>query len=443
MFAGDCNRREWLAWALAFPAAACCPRLSRIVAQGSAVPQNSSMASASDKGSFGYDPRADFDVFLPDYRAQKRKYHEKWDALKLELVAQERKGRSTHCSRQVLAEATWLVFQTAHFNEAKERLEYLRQMLKSEMDPHDGSQLPADGSFGCCTKEWFLKLDNTTDELIALGMKWREPDHPVKLLVRINSSEKLTEYLDSVLIADVQKTGIDTRTELNHSSSALARHILWSGTFWEIPTQIELDPGLRKAFLTYLDEKWQDPTTGFWGTWYRTKEGLVKTADLSMTFHLASYRNGKVDRWPEILRTTLAFKDHEYPYGWLEDGQMTNHHNYDVAALFRMGWPHADTGQKEVIQKEIRRMLEWCLAETLEKDGTFKLGDESTLGGAYYSGVSFLNEVGYFSKDHRYWTEEEFPEAPEVRNRIQEKLKSLKLTSPEDQWALGKLNAGQ
>ena len=268
------------------------------------------------------------------------------------------------------------------FQEAKERLEHLRQMLKAEKDPHDGSQVLADGSYGCCTKEWFLKVDNTTDELIALGMKWQDPEHPVKLLERINSPEKLAEYLDSVLIADVQKTGIDTRTELNHSSSALARYILWSGTFWEIPTQVELDPGLRKAFLTYLDEKWQDPKTGYWGTWYRTKDGLVKTTDLSITFHLAKYRGGKVNRWPEILRTTLAFKDHEYPFGWLEDGQMTNHHNYDVAALFRMGWPHADARQKQDIQKEIRRMLDWCLAETLEKDGGFKLGDESTLGGA-------------------------------------------------------------
>ncbi len=397
-------------------------------------------ARESTSVSFGYDPRADFEVYLPDYRAQKRKYHEEWDTLKLELVAQERQGRSTNCSRQVLAESKWLVLQTARFNEAKERLEYLRQMLKTGKDPHDGSQVPADGSYGCCTKEWFLKLDNTTDELIALGLKWQDPEHPVKLLERINNPEKLIEYLESALIADVQKTGVDTRTELNHSSSALARYILWSGTFWEIPTKFELDPGLRKAFLTYLDQKWQDPRTGYWGTWYRTNGGLVKTADLSITFHLVKYRGGKVNRWSEILRTTLAFKDHEYPYGWLEDGQMTNHHNDDVAALFHMGWPHADAGQKAAIQKEIRRMLEWCLAETLEKDGAFKLGDESTLGGAFYFGASFLNEVGYFSKAHRFWTEDEFPDAPEVRNRIREKLKSLKLTSPEAQWAFGILN---
>ena len=61
----------------------------------------------------------------------------------------------------------------------------------------------------------------------------------------------------------------------------------------------------------------------------------------------------------------------------------------------------------------------------------------------FYFGVSFLNEVGYFSKAHRFWTDDEFPNARDVRNRIRGKLKSLKLTSPEAQSALGILNSGE
>ena len=36
----------------------------------------------------------------------------------------------------------------------------------------------------------------------------------MKLLEKINSPEKLREYLDSVLVSDIRKTGIDTRYEL-------------------------------------------------------------------------------------------------------------------------------------------------------------------------------------------------------------------------------------
>jgi hypothetical protein len=384
---------------------------------------------------FGYDVRRDLIAFQPRYRELKRKCDQKWDELKEKVVAAERKGRDTHCARQVQAEAKFYVHCTAHFDRAEEELARLRAMLAAEKDPHPRGQA-TDGSFACCNKLWFLKLDHTTDELITMGLKWQEPKEPVKLLERINSPEKLRAYLDSVLVCDARRTGFDTRTELNHSTSALTRYILWEGTWQEIPTKFPLDPELRPAMLDYQDEKWQDPETGYWGTWYQTDKGLVKTADLSMTFHLVNIRDGKVKRWPEILRTTLAFKDQEYPYGWLEDGRMSNHHNYDVVTLFRLGWPHASEEQMKEIRREVDRMLKFCLAETLNEDGSFKLGDESTLGGAYYFGASFLNEIGYFSKQNRFWTDREFPEAEATRQRIIASLKRTGASSPEAVWAL-------
>src|SRR5688500_7950360 len=45
----DYNRREWMAGAPAFPMAACCPRLSRIVGQEGASPHNSSASLKSTK----------------------------------------------------------------------------------------------------------------------------------------------------------------------------------------------------------------------------------------------------------------------------------------------------------------------------------------------------------------------------------------------------------
>jgi hypothetical protein len=393
--------------------------------------------------SYSYDPRPDFIAFNPQYRDQKRINDDEYDELKELLVEQQRQGRRAHCARQVLQEAKWWLHQTAHQDRARAKLAELRAMLDAGVDRHEHGQVEADGSYACCTDEWFLKLDHTIDELITLGMQWESPPHPVKLLERINSPEQLTAYLDSVLISDVRRTGVDTRTELNHSTSALARLILWQGTWSEIPTEFELDGRLRETFLTYLDEKWQDPETGYWGTWYRTADGaVVKTTDLSITFHMVSYRDGQVQRWPEIVRTTLAIRDQEYPYGWLEDGRMTNHHNYDVVALLRLGWEHADEQQRTLARQEIAKMLDWCLAESIEPDGTFKLNDESTLGGAFYFGTAFLNEIGYFNKANRFWTDEKFPEADALRVKIRDRLLALKLEDPEALWALWMLTVG-
>ena len=390
-----------------------------------------------------YDPRPDFLAFNPQYREQKRLADDEYDRLKELLVDQQKNGRQAHCARQLLQEAKWYTHSTAHFDRAQQKLSELRKALDAGQDPHERGPVASDGSYACCTDQWFLKLDYTIDELISLGLKFQSPPHPVKLLEKINSPEKLTAYLDSVLTSDVRHTGVDHRTELNHSASALARFILWQDSWHEIPTNFELDPRLEDTFLKYLDEKWQDPHTGYWGAWYRTAEGsVVKTSDLSMTFHLVQYRDGDVQHWPEIVRTTLAIRDREYPYGWLEDGRMTNHHNYDVVTLLRLGWKHADDQQKDLARREIKKMLDWCLAQSIEPDGTFKLNDESTLGGAFYFGVNFLDAVGYFNKKNRFWTDADFPEAPALKTKIRDRLMALQIDDPEAMWALWTLQVG-
>ena len=41
-----------------------------------------------------------------------------------------------------------------------------------------------------------------------------------------------------------------------------------------------------------------------------------------------------------------------------------------------------------------------------------------TLGDAFSYGVSFLRETGYFRREDRFWTDQDFPEAKAVRDRI-------------------------
>jgi hypothetical protein len=46
-----------------------------------------------------------------------------------------------------------------------------------------------------------------------------------------------------------------------------------------------------------------------------------------------------------------------------------------------------------------------------------------------------LSEIGYFSKKNRFWTDRAFPDAPEVRQRIQKRIKAIGLDDSEAQWA--------
>ena len=390
----------------------------------------------TDRPALAYDTRADFRAFDPRYREKKNAASERLRQLQAEMIAQQRRGRKTPCTRQVFMEARQLVHDTADWARIARVLDDFEARLKAPKDPHDGSQVQADGSFGCCSSEWFLKLDATTDELITLKLKFRRPPHPVRLLDRVNTPEKLRAYLDSVLISDVRRTGVDTRHELNSSTSCLTRLILWSGTLRGLPTRYPVDAALKRALLEYEDDRWQDPATGYFGTWYRTADGgLVKTADLSHTFHLVSFRQGDVKHWPEIVATTLAIKDREYPYGWLEDGKMSNHHNYDAARLLHLGWSHATAAQRDEIRGAIRRMIRFAVDESLQPDGTFLDPAEDTLGSSFYFGVAMLHEVGYFGRTSRFWTDESFPRAEEVRKRVRAKIRSLGLDDSESQWA--------
>ncbi len=48
---------------------------------------------------------------------------------------------------------------------------------------------------------------------------------------------------------------------------------------------------------------------------------------------------------------------------------------------------------------------------------------------AYRYGVGFLSETGYFESKNRFWTNQNFPEAKTVHNKIEAKLMSIGLKS--------------
>lgn len=399
---------------------------------GALIAHGQEAMSAATRGQlrsvFGYDPTPDFIAFDPQYRARRAKYYDELRDLQLELARQTEKGRATPCSRQIFLEARWLVLYSAHWDQIERRLRDLREMLSRPTDPPDArEQIEADGSFDHCSEAWFLKLDSTIEEVENRTETGEKIQFPLKLLDRVNTPEKLRAYLNSLLISDVRKTGIDSRFELNIATTAIERFIVG-----HVKHDYPFPPGLQQALFDYQDNVWQDPQTGYFGGWYRLADGSIhKTADLSVTFHIVSYRRDSIKHAPEMMRTLMAMKNYEYPFGWLQEGVPSNHHNYDVARLFRVGWPQMDAGQREQARAEMREMMDFCLNKTLNPDGSFKMMDEDTVGSSFIFPVSLLNELGYFRPSLRFWTSASFPDSMKVADRIEQRIRIMGLRDTE------------
>src|SRR5271165_2762583 len=404
-----------------------------------ALAQPAPRSRGESRSIFGYDTTRDFLAFDPQFLEKRRQYTRELRELQLELARQTAGGRATPCARQIFLEARWLTY-SAQWQRLEGRLHDLREMLARPGDPADArDQVEADGSYDHCSEAWFLKLDATLEELEDRASRGERPKFPLKLLDRINSPEKLRGYLDSVLISDIRHTGIDNRFELNLAITAIERLIQG-----ELGDAYPFDPRLTQALLEYEDEHWQNPETGYWGAWYKLENGEIrKTSDLSVTFHIISYRHNNLKRIPEMIGTTLAFKDLEYPFGWLEEGKKSNHHNYAVVRLFRIGWPSMSEDQRKLARTEMRQMIDFCLTETLNADGSFKLMDEDTVGSSYMFPVELLDETGYFRKSRRFWTDESFPGSMEVAQRVAAKIQSAGLTDTESRKTLRRLQDAQ
>jgi hypothetical protein len=386
---------------------------------------------------FGYDTGPEFVEYEPRYWELRRKFSADLEELQLELAKQTRAGRATPCSRQIFLEVRWLTHYSAHFDRIERRMNDLRGMLARPADPEDArEQVAADGSYDHCSEAWFLKLDATVEELEDRAARGESPQYPLRLLDRIGTPEKLRDYLDSLLISEIRKTGVDNRYELNIGISAIIR--LVTGDLGDV---YPFSEGMQQALFDYMDNHWQDPLTGFYGGWYRLADGQIrKTADLSVTFHIVSYRRDSTLRLPEMMRTLLAMEKYEFPFGWEQEWGPSNHHNYDVVRLFRVGWPAMDGQQRGQARQAMRRMLEFCLNETLNDDGSFKLMDEDTVGSSFMIPVHLLDDLGYFRRSRRFWTDEKFSDGPATARRIANRIEALGLTDTESRKALRRLH---
>ena len=332
---------------------------------------------------------------------------------KRQLFALEQQRKPYRPAHQILYETEWLYGTTHDYQRIGEHINILEDALRDTANAYAiDEQSEIDGSWGRWYTEWFFKLDASYDQITALANQGQIPKYPVHFLDRINSPEKLIGHLNHLLISDLNTESVNHRRELNETISDLMRLI-----FRKQPENYLYDPKLKEALLDWLLNTARNLKTGYWGAWYRETNdgGIKKTDDLSITFHIVSYLNGNVPDWQKIIATTLSIKDKKYPLGWLERSGYLNHNNMDVVQLFRMGWNQATPNQQEAMRVEIRKMLHWCLNESLQPDGSFRLQDSDDSQEMSVSfGANFLARLGYFDRSKRFWTNDDFPEADKI-----------------------------
>jgi hypothetical protein len=337
------------------------------------------------------------------------------------LDRKEAHGGDTSCPRQILRELRWRLEYTVDIVAIRATICRLRAAALPF--PHTSSVPDADGSYGPCTGVWFLKLDASVDRMLAADFDNR--DRPLRFLDRINDPARLKRYLESLLVSHPVEDGIDRRKELNFSTANLVRLILW-----QRPRNYPWDPGLEATTRRFIAE-WQDPITGFFGASYQIGGRRLRTVDLSLTFHMARYLEGEIGYWPQLIDTLISIRDERYPNGWLDEVGLTSHNNYDVAVLFKLGWPHMRADQRRRGERELARLLDWCLTTAIAADGEIVMrAIAESLPESYYFTIAFLDAVGYFNRAKRFWTEHEFPEAPALATRLENRLRMLPQGDP-------------
>jgi hypothetical protein len=352
-------------------------------------------------------------------------------AIEARLDREEAEGRDGSSLRLVLRELRWRLEYTSDVSAAAAALARLRALAGLPTLP-GGPTRDTEGSWGASTDVWFLKLDASVDHWLLSPAD--DGADPPRLLDRINDPNRLAQYLRGLLVSRPAEDGIDRRKELNFATAGLVRLILRRR-----PTGYPWHPRLERAIRGFVAD-WQDPATGFFGADYEIGATRYRTVDLSLTFHMARYLEGRIGHWPRLIDTLLSMRDGRYPHGWLDAGGMTSHNNYDVAVLMHLGWPQMRADQRLRAGRELDRLLDWCLATAITDDGSLVArAVAEALPESYYFTIAFLDTVGYFDPAKRFWTDRRFPDAPGLRVRLETQLLTLDRGQPMARMALDRL----
>lgn len=369
-----------------------------------------------------YDPKQELWGSHPAMQALVNARGGEIDAAAKTLQCRERKAVDTSYARTALYEAIWWLNCTADVSATTAALDRLQKALHCA-DPPSGLTQDDEGSFAVGSTIWYLKLDRSTDQLLARDWPWRRPP---SFLESINGPARMVTYLLDRCWSDVYCCGRDNRTELNEALSVIARLVAMGGQAGYLT-----GPNFYPALARFITD-WQDPATGFFGETYILRNGdEIRTNDLSLTFHMAHYVPHLISGWPRLIDTLLTIKDLRYPQGWLEGSKlvMTDHNNYDVVELFYRAWPYMRGDQRRLARQEIRKMVDWCLAESIDrKTGEVKNPDNGDpIADAYYFSAAFLATLGFFDPTQRFWTDDAtvFADADAIQQGMVDMLRTF------------------
>ena len=307
-----------------------------------------------------YKPKSALFAAFPEMQALSKEANDVMEGAEETLSEREFAGCDTSWARAHVYEAEWRINCTSDYKAAQDAVERLKAAVVCT-DPPDGLTQDCGGSFAPGTDVFFLKLDRSTDQLLARQWPWRlQPT----FLDRINDPGRMVTYLQDLCWSDVVRGGRNNRKELNLAVSVIARLVLQGGQAGYLS-----GPGFVPVFERFVRD-WQDPETGFFGVTYIDDQGnTIRTTDLSLTFHTVRYAPHLVRWWQRLIDTLLGMKDQQYPQGWLENSRMSDHNNYDVVELFFRGWPHMRSDQRRQASQEVAKMLEWCLEYSVRDTG--------------------------------------------------------------------------
>ena len=378
----------------------------------------------------------DFSDFVVARQRRLKQFNPALKPLVKEIARRQAAGEDLQYSMHIYREVRWRLNFTPDNEATLARIQDLRASLaQPEEQKLASEQDPSDGSWGRGINVWYLKLYYSVDENLECKS---HPQYSLSYLDRINSPAKLTEQLNEVLHNDFTRTGVFNREELDETFSAMARMLFRR----ESNICYTFHPQLTDALRSFVTN-WQNPTTGCWGQWMVDRQGRTwKMDDMGMTFHVVSDLNGQVEHLNLIAKRLLQLDRVEFPAGIKFDGHYENHLNWDAVKIFRYAWPTLDETTRRQVRTEISRMLDWCLTNSYQPDGSFKVSDlDDTPGDAYYYGVSFLQEAGYFQSKKRFWTDQKFPTSTKIHDQIKSRLQAVGLNDPKLKDAYSTLDA--
>jgi len=361
-----------------------------------------------------YSPRDELYKAFPKMKALSKTADSFMNQAEVELAKRELKGKDTSYARAALDEAEWRIKCTSDNIAAAEAVARLSLALNCA-DPPNGFTQDEGGSFAPGALAWFVRLECSTDQLLAREWPWRlKPT----FLECISDPIRMVTYLQDLCWSDVVRCGRDNRKELNEAISVIARLVMRGGQAGYLSGS-----GFIPVFERFI-RSWQGPVTGFFGmTYVKEDYQQIRTKDLSLTFHMVRYVPHLVRYWPELIKTLLEIKTHLYPEGWLEPSGPTDHNNYDVAEIFYRGWPYMDVDQRALAAVAIQDMLCWCLKNSVSPDGEIVKPDNGDpVPDSYYFAAAFLDTIGFFDPRKKFWTKKTLPDSTAIRKGMIKQL---------------------